>query len=219
MSTLGNNLLAQYYAQQGALPNEYRRVEYLESTGSQYIDSMVVYHGGSTMRVDIRMAPFSTYGACFGNTQDSSIKQNRLIWGTNNTSIIIYNNAYPSGDVLDSRMVVNNIGSDRRVTGWISTTDSYFNGQPFGVRGPWIHDGTQTDNSIILFGRRDNNIAYPAPSGTRIYRWAIDDVCNFIPCVRKSDNKPGMYDLCRSICPLTNTPFYINAGTGEFVTP
>lgn len=39
----------------------------------------------------------------------------------------------------------------------------------------------------------------------------------FIPCYRKSDNEPGMYDLCGSICPLTNSPFYINAGTGEFL--
>ena len=33
---------------------------------------------------------------------------------------------------------------------------------------------------------------------------------NFIPCYRKSDNKPGMYDL------VTNT-FYTNIGTGDFI--
>ena len=44
-------------------------------------------------------------------------------------------------------------------------------------------------------------------------------VCKFVPCIRKSDNKPGLYDLCGSICPLTGNSFYINAGTGEFVTP
>jgi len=30
------------------------------------------------------------------------------------------------------------------------------------------------------------------------------------PCYRKSDNKPGMYDL-------TNGVFYTNAGSGEFI--
>jgi hypothetical protein len=39
----------------------------------------------------------------------------------------------------------------------------------------------------------------------------------YIPCYRKVDSKPGMYDLAGSICPLTNSPFYINAGTGEFL--
>ena len=35
---------------------------------------------------------------------------------------------------------------------------------------------------------------------------------NFIPCVRKADSKPGMYDT------VTKT-FYTNAGTGEFIVP
>lgn len=35
---------------------------------------------------------------------------------------------------------------------------------------------------------------------------------NLIPCVRKSDSKPGMYDT------VTKT-FYTNAGTGEFIVP
>lgn len=39
-----------------------------------------------------------------------------------------------------------------------------------------------------------------------------------IPCYRKSDGVIGMYDLCGSICTLTGTPFYINAGTGTFTT-
>jgi hypothetical protein len=40
MSVLGNNLLAQYYAQnQRRLPAGYREVEYLEATGTQYIDT------------------------------------------------------------------------------------------------------------------------------------------------------------------------------------
>ena len=35
---------------------------------------------------------------------------------------------------------------------------------------------------------------------------------NFIPCVRKSDSKPGMYDT-------VSKTFYTNAGTGEFIVP
>lgn len=39
-----------------------------------------------------------------------------------------------------------------------------------------------------------------------------------VPVVRLADSKAGMYDLCGSICPLTNSPFYINAGTGADFT-
>lgn len=35
---------------------------------------------------------------------------------------------------------------------------------------------------------------------------------NLIPCIRKSDNKPGMYDT-------VSKTFYTNAGTGEFIVP
>lgn len=56
--------------------------------------------------------------------------------------------------------------------------------------------------------------------GLQIYSVKIREndvlIRDFIPCYRKSDNKPGLYDLCGSICPLTNSPFYINAGSGEF---
>lgn len=37
-----------------------------------------------------------------------------------------------------------------------------------------------------------------------------------VPCKRNSDSAIGMFDLCGSICPLTGTPFYTNAGTGSF---
>ena len=39
-------------------------------------------------------------------------------------------------------------------------------------------------------------------------------VRSLVPCIRLPDYKPGMYDACGSICPLTGTPFYINSGTG-----
>ena len=35
------------------------------------------------------------------------------------------------------------------------------------------------------------------------------DVCNLIPCYRKNDSKPGLYDI-------VGRKFYTNVGTGEF---
>lgn len=52
---------------------------------------------------------------------------------------------------------------------------------------------------------------------TLLYGQSDDIICDLVPCYHESDGKPGMYDLCGSICPLTNSPFYINAGTGEFL--
>lgn len=46
------------------------------------------------------------------------------------------------------------------------------------------------------------------------FTFAVDDEpqAELIPCVRKSDNKPGMYDT-------VSKTFYTNAGTGEFIVP
>ena len=43
-------------------------------------------------------------------------------------------------------------------------------------------------------------------------------VRHFIPCRRKADNEYGLYDLCGSICSITNTPFYVDAGNGSGFT-
>ena len=42
------------------------------------------------------------------------------------------------------------------------------------------------------------------------YYFKINDRCEFIPCYRKSDDKPGMYDLITK-------QFFINQGEGEFL--
>ena len=38
-----------------------------------------------------------------------------------------------------------------------------------------------------------------------------NEIRNFVPCYRKSDNKAGLYDL-------VNNEFYTNQGTGDFIT-
>ena len=49
----------------------------------------------------------------------------------------------------------------------------------------------------------------------KIYEFKLYDndilVRNFIPCYRKIDNVPGMYDVVNGV-------FYTNAGTDEFIT-
>lgn len=70
--------------------------------------------------------------------------------------------------------------------------------------------------TIFLFGLNDGNHLIQAGPGCIIYemRFYTSDklLMEFIPCVRKSDSKPGMYDT------VTKT-FYTNAGSGEFIVP
>jgi len=65
---------------------------------------------------------------------------------------------------------------------------------------------------LRLFKRANNN----QPFHGRISEFTITNngatKLHLIPCVRKSDSKPGMYDT-------VSKTFYTNAGTGEFIVP
>lgn len=72
------------------------------------------------------------------------------------------------------------------------------------------NDTSSASKNILLFAGRTKS------KGMRIYICKLYDgnamIGNFVPCVRKSDSKPGMYDT-------VSKTFYTNAGTGEFIVP
>ena len=76
----------------------------------------------------------------------------------------------------------------------------------------YFTSGTTNETPVTIFSRKA--VAETIDIGLKIYYQKIwnNDVLirNFIPCYRKSDDKPGMYDT-------VNDTFYTNAGTGEFV--
>jgi hypothetical protein len=74
----------------------------------------------------------------------------------------------------------------------------------------------------ILFGLNNNGIIEPSPlamgdfqafTGQDNPTIARDLIC----CVREADGAGGYYDLTNSVCPLTSSPFYCNAGSGYFI--
>lgn len=71
-----------------------------------------------------------------------------------------------------------------------------------------------TTANLCLFGNTTGN---RIASGVRIYYAGIENIitkknkCFYYPCYRKSDNKPGMYDI-------VSGQFFTNQGTGEFLT-
>lgn len=71
--------------------------------------------------------------------------------------------------------------------------------------------GTMSTRSILVAGTvHGNSIPAKTYSSKMIKNGVV--VQNLIPCVRKSDSKPGMYDT-------VSKTFYTNSGTGEFIVP
>ena len=75
---------------------------------------------------------------------------------------------------------------------------------------------TENQNSHICLFARGNNGAYERFSKCRIYEyWYYEGdtlVQHMVPVIRNTDTKPGMYDT-------VSGTFYTNAGTGEFTVP
>lgn len=184
------------------VPNEYQQVDYIESSGTQYINTEIIPYK-TTTEVKFAFTTLSneqSVAGCFndGNNRyyvcaiDASgnltfrDKNNSVVYNTTpdtNIHTVIYNDAN------------NYVFLDNQNLGSVSDL------------------ANSLINPIALFARKSTN-----PEGfakVRIYYCKITNKDtnilqrNYIPCYRKSDNVIGLYDL-------VNNVFYTNAGTGTF---
>ena len=189
---------------QGKLPSEYQQVGYIESTGTQYIDTGIKLNQDSKIVTEIQLTnngsqPNAIFGSrtsstennfeCVSNLSSSvgiridfqSYETNRLTTEFNNEKNYI---------VISKTLM--QIGE--RTKRQISYTDF------------------ETPYNCYIFYVSGENI-YGQKAQMRLYNFKIyqNDVLikDFIPCYRKSDNEIGLYDT-------VNNVFYTNQGTGEF---
>lgn len=203
---------------QPRLPNEYQEVEHLESTGTQYIDTGLVSNAPwksllymSFNRVDVIQMFAGSY------RDDSSYREIRNYLRINANGALTVHNASGTASALEGSIAVEN--TKYRIFGQLS--DEYgretieINTSSFVKNSAFVAN----DLHIFLFAicRKvgdvtpvAGNFLYGKIYSAKVYTVANVKIADFVPCYRKADNKPGMYDL------VTNT-FFTNAGTGEFV--
>ena len=200
------------------LPDGYTRLEYIESTGTQYIDTNYIFP--STGDVEIN-GQFMYVGqqvnkSVFG-CQRYGDTISPLFWIKENGKLCFY-----VGKSLD---VVDDIpfNYDTVNTFHIKTTGSNYELQ-FNNN---LYSGTFTQGwpsqwSFALFGNHYDNPwqgqAQDDPIFTQLstaklysFKMKVDGniVMDFVPAKRNSDNAVGMYDM-------VSGTFYINAGSGTF---
>lgn len=185
------------------LPDGYTQLEYLESTGTQYIDIGFGLQGSDDVEIDFQMtqAPTSAEGI-FGG-RDTSSARGYMLYAEARTNgfVFMYNSAYVTN--------INNDWYDRHVfkkTGTNIYFDGVANSQTVSA------SFTQTRTALIFSWRNEG--ASPVNSKSRIFSFAVTrsgvKYCELVPAKRDSDSVLGMYDVVR------NT-FLTNAGTGSFV--
>lgn len=182
------------------LPNGYTQVEYIESSGTQYIDTGFKPNQDTRVMMDAEIAKASsgaTYIISLGAYEPSAYYQLRITsansyltsdFGANTVNFSEL--SLPGRYAIDKNKNVCSVG-DLSVT----NTDSTF----------------QSESNMWLFGGTTTAGGHLYNSG-KIYSCKIYDngvlIRDYVPC-KNSSGTIGLYDLVNSV-------FYQNAGTGTF---
>jgi len=198
--------------QMQTLPVGYTQLEYIESTGTQYIDTGII--PTNTMGLDIKFNKTS-YGdlVIMGVLYDSDMKAADLYVNIG-TSYRIY---LPFGEDWSTAnySVISGIAQDN--------TDYTVKINYMNDRNRYVNDWPTLNIDKTLTGATDTMYLFAGHSVPehgpgwlfigRIYYLKITEgnqlVRNFIPARRNSDNALGMYDT-------VSGTFFTNAGTGTF---
>ena len=198
------------------LPSGYTELEYIEGTGTQYID--LGQRIGSGENISARFAyTASSQNGWFGATDGTDWRSQKFTF------------SYPDADPLKF-MVYSTSNNDLQpcyyiaqqpcVVGTIYTVHWY--GNPFSAPtlSPEISfNASEISQSNYLYTPTRNAGLFVSntPSGfpsssrkMRIYEFQVEGKLKLVPVKRNSDGKIGMYDT-------VNNRFYTNDGTGEFV--
>lgn len=210
-----NRDLLTYIGQQPRLPDGYREVEYLESTGEQWIDSGLHPNANQELMLDGYWTTTSSYNNICGCRRSGNIIGFLLIQADTGNGLFFNFRGYERKS---------GFSRDISQTRHIFVSHLYYGEQWVSVDGEigtvYFDKGAYPDFSgltFFIFARNQDGVANYFGE-IRAYSLVISTngitERHYIPCVRTADNKPGMYDLCGSICPLTGNSFYINSGTG-----
>lgn len=194
------------------LPTGFTALEYIESTGTQYID--LGQSIGSGENIIIKFEYITNRGGIWFGARDGDYHSAGFSFDYSNganTLLILSHNAY--------------ISTQRGFWFRLSSMTPYvlnWHGEPFQNPGmsPNIiptQQGTIDETNYLVTPPYNAYLFACNRAGSavgfkpmRIYHFEVKSKINFIPARRDSDGEIGMYDT------VTNS-FFTNAGTGEFI--
>lgn len=207
------------------LPAAYQEVAYLGNTGTQYIDTGITPL--ELPKFEITWSPTATGSnyVCGARIQGGNLYCGILGSATGNriNSVIARTTTNIS--------LYYEFNTRRTLNYWYKNLSAIEYDETQGYRGKFTINTLATGVEEIGYTNYYNNVTFEAsPVSLMLFAVASDNIhpgvrissykyyanfantqptLNMVPCYRKADNKPGMYDL------VTNT-FFVNAGTGEF---
>lgn len=188
MSAIGKTLL----------PKEYQQVEYLESTGTQYIDTGLIPNQDTKVYAKFKLTEVASnfvFGARYASQQRACYVAGAtgpwsLRWGAR---------PIRSYGTTDTNLHEITMGKD----------GVYWDGVL--LENPADTEFTCPNNFYIFASYNNGTVAYGKTHIYTLKLWDNDTLIReYIPCYRKNDNEIGLYDMVEN-------KFYTNQGTGEFL--
>lgn len=181
------------------LPEGYTQIKYIQSSGSQYIDSNVVPNQNTRLEMKIDMLSNDTTVGIFGG-RTSADNSSFVLWKISETAFRSdYGNTTKVNVDVNPRGIIE-IDKNKNKTTINDTTVT--------------HSTTNftASCSLTLFAVNNNNVIDPRKVSAKMYFCKIYNgttlIRDFIPC-KNNKNVFGLYDL-------VNNKFYTNDGTGNF---
>ena len=185
-----------------SLPETYQQVEYIESTGTQYIDTGYIPVQGFSLEMDNVSINHTEnpLGALFSAGTGNYM----VIFLCGTTYGRYYYEYFQTGTANEIPVFSLNKASIKVDSNGVL----FINNTQYSVG----HYTAPVNSSLNIFRQVKNDTRYiKAKVGIiKIYTENNILVRNFIPCYRKSDNEIGMYDAINDV-------FYTNSGTGTFL--
>ena len=201
------NAAGQCLYEQINLPTEYQEVDYIQATGTQYIDTEYVLKSNN-VKMELNAAWTGTTAGTFATYAGFMPSGTTPRFGLHNYSSKIMHgmNATISVDkAVDKDMhlyVLVGNGSVQNLT---------IDGVTYAGSGAYSMSSNTL--SMTLFARRTSASVVGNYMAAKIFRFKLwvdgQVVRHMLPCYRKSDNVIGMYDVI-------GKKFHINKGTGSF---
>lgn len=192
------------------LPPEYQEVEYIQSSGTQYIDTGFFCNQDTGIIADIQQVSYDgNWRVWIGSLQTTSDgnwvhlgqasrdKGLRFSWGAGAGTYVYTSISSSDFNRHTYQIDKGELTIDNTTT--YTLTNSY--------------EFTTSPSTIVLFADKKGSTITEYSSIKIFYCKLYDNnvlIRNLIPCYRKSNNEIGMYDTVNGV-------FYTNQGTGTFL--
>lgn len=179
------------------LPEKYTLLEYIQSDGSQYINTLYVPNDKTRVVMDVEAS--GTDARAYFGTQDAQSVNAFTFWRISGSSV-----RYDYGNKVKSLAFEPN----KRIVIDANQTECKVDDQLISAE----KETFECSNSLALLTVVTGGVAQSAGLSAKLYSCRVYDdgtlIRNYVPCTNP-DGLAGLYDL-------VNEKFYANSGTGNF---